>query len=333
MSTPPSRSAASRTVATSYASAAGNARAGRAAPGQALCTAVLFGLGLLWGLQIVLLRMLATAGVDETGALAPALTLCAAAFAAVLAARGGLFRPTRSEAAYFVLAALFGFVVPLGGAAAAASAMPAGVVAFFESLTPVATVAILLALRWERVGRDRLFGVALGTVGVAVLLLREFGRPESGWLHALPFAVAIPAAYAFDGIYVARFWPRRLNTLQVVTGQLAAAALIALPAWFVVGTPSALFADWPAVRTPLAAFIGVTGVEIYLYILLLRLSGSMFVAFGSFIALPAGIAWGMALLDEWYPPHFWLAVALSLAALALIALPRQPARKPARRRP
>jgi drug/metabolite transporter (DMT)-like permease len=77
----------------------------------------------------------------------------------------------------------------------------------------------------------------------------------------------------------------------------------------------------------LLTFVLVTVVETYLYFHLLRSAGAVFISVASFIALFAGILWGIALNGESHPASVWLAVALVVVALYLVGSrsPDQPA--------
>ncbi len=187
-----------------------------------------------------------------------------------------------------------------------------------ESLTPIFIVILALALRSETVSVRRLGAVALGMAAVLLVLWPELLGLSGHRLPGLLFALLIPIAYGTDAIYVAARWPDGLSCVQVITGELIGAALLSLPLFLIAGEPL-LVSTVPTVgRTALLAFVLVTFIETYLYFHLLRNAGAVFISLASFIALFAGIFWGMALNGESHPASIWLAVALVVLALCLV---------------
>ncbi len=309
-----------------------------AKPGAAACSGaarltqwrhslLLFGLGASWGLQFVLLKIAADAELDELSILTIAMFLLAIAYLAVMSWRRTWFRPTRRHFWFFLISAFFGFVVPLGGVILVAGQLSAGLIVFFESLTPVFTVAIVLLAGCERLSASRFLAVALGMMGVLLVLWPDLANPGSARLESLLFALIIPLAYAIDAVYVAARWPQDLRAFQVVTGEAIAATAMLLPffLWRLVadsrvlaGLQSAWFIEpWGWGQWAVLAFVPVSFLEVYLYFYLLRHAGAVFVSIGSFISLFAGIVWGMLLLGESHPASVWAAVLLVSVALAL----------------
>jgi drug/metabolite transporter (DMT)-like permease len=275
-------------------------------------------LGASWGLQFTLLKICVDARLGELGILAGSMVLLAALYALLLTCRRDWFRPTWRHVRFFLVSATLGFVLPLGCIILAARDLPAGLIVLHESLTPVFIVLLALAVRSEAVSRRRLVAVAVGMSGVLLVLWPEViglgGSPAQGLL----FALLIPIAYGADAIYVAARWPDDLSCVQVVAGEMIAAAVLSLPLFLMSGEPLS-FATGSAVgRSALLIFVLVSFIEIYLYFHLLRSAGALFISIGSFIALFAGILWGIVLNGESHPTSVWLAVALVVVALYLV---------------
>jgi drug/metabolite transporter (DMT)-like permease len=137
-------------------------------------------------------------------------------------------------------------------------------------------------------------------------------------LDSLLLALVIPIAYGTDTIYVAARWPGDLSCIQVVAGEMIAAALLSLPLFLMSGEPLFFMTASEVGRSALLIFVLVTFIETYLYFYLLRNAGAVFISVASFIALFAGILWGIALNGESHPASVWLAVALVVVALYLV---------------
>ena len=274
-------------------------------------------LGAAWGLQFTLLKISVDARLGELGMLAGAMAVLAAIYALLLTCRRDWFRPTLQRLRFFLISSTLGFVLPLGCVILAARHLPAGLIVLHESLTPIFIVALALTIRSETVSLRRLAAVALGMSAVLLVLWPELIGAGGQRSKGLLFALLIPIAYGTDAIYVAARWPDRLSCVQVITGELIGAALLSLPLFLIAGqpllAPAAPMAGWSA----LVAFVPLTFVETYLYFHLLRNAGAVFISIASFIALFAGIFWGIALNGELHPASVWLAVALVVIALYL----------------
>jgi drug/metabolite transporter (DMT)-like permease len=289
--------------------------------------ALLFILGSGWGLQFTLLKIATDADLDEFGIVTVSMVLIAAFCLLAMAWRKAWFRPTRRHLRFFLIGGLFGFAAPLTAVVLAAEHLSAGLIVFCESLTPVLTVAIALAMRTEALTMLRVAAIALGMLGAAVVLWPELIMPEGGRTVCLLIALTIPVAYAIDGIYVVTRRPADLSSLQVVSGQVVAGAAVllilsyGLGGWQPLAMPfggDASSGGWGAGEWAILVFVPVTCFEIFLYFHLLRSAGAVFVSAGSFVSLFAGVFWGMALLGEQHPSSIWLAVVLVAAALGLI---------------
>jgi drug/metabolite transporter (DMT)-like permease len=276
-------------------------------------------LGAAWGLQFTLLKISVDAHLDESGILACSMALLAALYALLLTCRRDWFRPSWRRLRFFLVSSNLSFVVPLGAVILAARQLPAGLIVLHESLTPVCIVVLALLLRCETVSVRRLAAIALGMAAVLLVLWPQLLGLGSHCPIGLLFALLIPISYGADAIYVAVRWPDGLSCVQVITGELIGAAVLSLPLYLIAGDPVFVSAAPTVGGVAVLAFVLVTFVETHLYFHLLRNAGAVFISVASFVALFAGIFWGMALNGESHPATVWLAVALIVIALCLIA--------------
>jgi len=292
----------------------------RPAPALRTCwhALLLVVLGASWGLQFTLLKISVDARLGELGILAGSMILLAAIYALLLTWRRDWFRPTWRHAQFFLVSATLGFVLPLGCVILAARHLPAGLIVLHEALTPIFIVILALAIRSETVAPRRLAAIALGACGVLLVLWPELIGFGGDRLDSLLLALLIPLAYGTDAIYVAARWPDGLSCIQVVAAEMIAAALLSLPLFLLSGEPLVSPGTSALGGATLLIFVLVTFVETYLYFHLLRHAGAVFISIGSFIALFAGILWGIALNGESHPASVWMAVALVVAALYLV---------------
>lgn len=277
--------------------------------------ALLFVLGAAWGLQFVLLKIAADAGLGEMNILLVSMTLLALGFLAALAVGKAWFRPTWRHIRFFTMSGLLGFVLPLGGVILAAREISAGVIVLFESLTPVFTIAIALMLGTETVTYRRAAAVVLGLLGVFCVMAPAAMNPGSTSLVGLGFALVLPVIYAIESIYVAASWPDDIRPLQVVTGEAVAGLVLLLPCLFWIGDGAVHNSIQTMSHWSILLFVLLSFLEAYLFFYLISRSGAVFVSLASPISMFAGILFGIILIGESHPLSVWLAVGLATLAL------------------
>ena len=291
-----------------------------------LHTSLLVIMGAMWGLQFAMLKLAAGDGIDEIAILTFSLIFLSIFFTAVALFLRKRFFPSLSNIVYFCIGSFLGYIAPLGAVLYISQNLTTGMITLIASLTPVVTVAITLVIRSEIVSRTKIIGMALGLVACALVLWPELGDWENSQLWWLTIALIMPLSYGIDGIYIARYWPVELDSLQVVAGETITAALMMMPFYF-------LFSE-PVSFTPVGSpgqwgifWFSIAGVvEVLLFFYLIRNAGPVLVSFGSVISLFAGIAWGIALFGEQHPAIVWLAVLLLAMALVFVVIgSREPA--------
>jgi drug/metabolite transporter (DMT)-like permease len=166
---------------------------------------------------------------------------------------------------------------------------------------------VLLAIRIDpsqRVSGFRLLGVALGFVGVALLV----GLQEGGELLGALAVVGTALCYAVSVLYAGRAI-RSFSPLDVSVGQLSVGALLTLPAAFL---------QWPT-DAPSAKVVGAvlvlgvlgTGVAYLLYFALIVRAGASRAILVTYLVPAFALVYGWLILDE-------AVTASALAGLALI---------------
>ena len=282
-----------------------------------LALVLLLVMGLMWGLQTAMLKLAAQGGYSDLTVLMMALVLLSFAFLAISARRGMLFRPGRGVIGFLLVTGMIGYVIPLLAALFAASELDAGLLAIMGSLAPVVAVTVALVFRAERVSKGRVAAVGLGLVSVAIILVPELDLPGHGKLLWLLAALVVPLCYGIESVYIARFWPAGLSPLQAVTGETITATLLVAPVflWQGAALPDQLTPGKAEIAIAVFVLAGVAESLIYFY--LIRVTGAVFVNFATFVALFAGIGWGIVLFGETHAALIWLAVTILTGALFL----------------
>ncbi len=157
-------------------------RQGELAPGGAerLWTfALLLVMGAAWGGAVNLAKLAVGYGGHPVG-LALWQAVCAGTFLlAITALRGRRFSFAATVVRFNLVCGLIGLAIPAVGLFWAARHLPAGVVAMAFATMPLFTYGLAALFRVERVEAQRLLGVAVGLLAVALLVLPESALPES----------------------------------------------------------------------------------------------------------------------------------------------------------
>lgn len=199
-------------------------------------------------------------------------------------------------------------------------AIASGLASILNATTPLWTVVVAgLLLADEPPSWRKLAGVAVGLLGVALMI----GLDALGGLDAhVPAQAAVLAgalSYAFAGVYGRRF--RRLGVDPMVTaaGQVTAATLVVAPVAFFVERPWTLpapsAATWASV---LGLALLSTAVAYVLYFLILARAGATNLLLVTFLIPVFAILLGAAVLGERLSWTHGLGMALIGAGLAAI---------------
>ena len=264
---------------------------------------LLVALSAIWGSSFLFIKV----GVEE---LEPAVVVCGRLFVGalvlvpVVVARGGVTGLRAMLVPIVVLGALNN-ALPYWLLSFAETRIDSGLAAVIQAAAPIFTV--LLAIRIDpsqRVTGFRLLGVALGFVGVALLV----GLQEGGELLGALAVVGTALCYAVSVLYAGRAI-RSFSPLDVSVGQLSVGALLTLPAAVLQWPP-----DAPSAKVVGAVLVlGVlgTGVAYLLYFALIVRAGASRAILVTYLVPAFALVYGWLILDE-------PVTASALAGLALI---------------
>lgn len=289
-------------------------------PGRLLAAGLLILMGMMWGLQFAMLKLTSQGGYSEISVVMIALVLLSVAFLAISHVRGEHFRSLRGVVPFLIITAILGYVVPLFAALTAAGEISTGLLSLTGCTSPVVAVIVALLLRTERVSPRRIAAVALGVMSVAVILVPQVDAPGFGMAPWILLALVVPISYGIESVYISRHWPKGMTAMQAVTGETITAAVLVFPLFlFFSGGSVPLSGGWTMAETAILVFVGAGVVESLIYFYLIRHTGGVFVNFGTFVALFAGIGWGIVLFGESHSAMVWGAVLLLVGALTLVS--------------
>ncbi|MBX2869790.1 MAG: DMT family transporter [Acidiferrobacterales bacterium] len=280
-------------------------------------------MGAMWGLQFSMLKFAALSGAGEINLLMITLTVLSIVFGVFILLRGESLHLSWRWSRFFVVIALLGYVFPLGITLFVAAHISVGLLAFIASLAPVVTIGIALVFRTEMVSPKRRMAVVLGVCSVCIILLPELQLPSQGAAFWIMMALGVPLVYGIEPIYVDVRWPDDMSSVQLIAGEAIFGALLVFPVFISQIDTLNLNAIETSTVWPLLVFVLAGVVETLLYFRLIKSTGAVFVSFGTFVSLAAGVGWGVLLFSERHPYYVWLAIGILVLALYL-ALNAQP---------
>jgi drug/metabolite transporter (DMT)-like permease len=270
---------------------------------------LLLALAAIWGASFLFIKL----GVDEVEPAVVVLGRIAVGFAVlvpVVLARGAM-PDIRAMWIPFVVLGTLNNAVPYWLLAFAETRIDSGLAAVLQAAAPILTV--LLAMRIDpsqRVRGLRLVGIAVGFVGVALLV----GVQEGGQLVAAFAVLGAATCYAASALYAGRA-VRSFGPLEVTIGQLAVGLLLAAPFGL---------AQLPSQAPPAKAIAAIvalgalsTGVAYLLYFTLIARAGASRAILVTYLVPAFALVYGTAFLHEPVTVSALLGLVLILGGTAL----------------
>jgi len=287
---------------------------------------LLVALGAMWGLSYVFYR-------EGAPALGPALFVelrVALASAVLLLYLAGLGRLGTTRArlrarwrAYLVLGAL-NAAVPFTLIAVAELTLPASFASVLNSTAPLFSALLGMPLLGQSIRARQGSGIALGIVGVIVLVGAAPFTLTSVVIASAIASLLAAFSYALAAIYVRRSLPGE-DPLDLSVGQQLAGALLLVP-FAAIEVPAARFTP-VALESVLGIALLSTALAYVIYFRILQSTGPTEALTVTFLIPIFGVVWGFLLLREPIGPALLVGVALILAGVAL-ATARRPSAPP-----
>ncbi len=286
-------------------------------------------LAAIWGSSFMFIEI-ALRDLSPAAAMTGRLIFAFAAFAAVMAIRRGPRQAVRCVTAFGRAGFVLGVIttaLPFWLIAWGQTRIDSGIAAIANASMPI--FVALLAIRFakhERVTGWRAVGIALGIVGVGVLVGVD---PQGGWAGALGTLAVIFAAicYAAGSLY-SQHKLGDSSGLLVSTAATFWGLLVILPFGIAQG-PSTL-PSWEAIASVAALGIFGTGIGLLLYLSLLEHHGTSRGSLVVYLLPPTALVYGAVFLDE---PIRLTAIAGLVLILAGVALGSGVVRPMRRREP
>jgi drug/metabolite transporter (DMT)-like permease len=219
---------------------------------------------------------------------------------------------------YYVVAGLLGLTLPYLVTFTVLAHIPAGVVGIAVSLSALMTYAMARLLRLERPSPARLGGLALGLLGVLVIIVPRGALPSADMAGWVLIALAAPLSLAGGNIYRSAAWPRGGRPLAMAAGMLAMQALLITPVAFASGAVRLPSPELSAVNVVLAGIALLSSVFYLSAFEMQRRAGPVFVSQLGYVISLGSLVIGVFILGERPSAWVWLSALAMLGGIALV---------------
>jgi drug/metabolite transporter (DMT)-like permease len=270
-------------------------------------------LALIWGASFMLIKIADRQLAPSTlilGRIGSATVLLAAIAVARLGLRATLAQ-FRAAWLWLVVVALVNTAVPFWLLSWGETRIDSGLASIIQGAVPIFNALLAFGFfREARVAGLRLLGLAIGFVGVALLV----GAQPHGKLLAALAVVAMALCYAIGTLIAGRHL-RGTPPLVVALASTAVSTVAALPAG-IVQAPSGMWHGETIAAILVLGFVG-TAIAYLLFFALIQRAGPNYATLVTYLVPPIALAYGAIFLDESFGLTAFAALALVLVGVAL----------------
>ena len=277
--------------------------------------ALLFVLSSLWALHFSLVKLVEADNSPLTILVSLLAVLCALFFILLLF-QNKLFKLTLKKSLFFTVAGMFAYIIPLSVEFVVAPKIEAGILTLIISVVPVFTLIVIWIFRLLNVTIKLVIGTLSGLAGLLILF---YGNNDNTSVSVWAvYALIIPLSYAFDAIFMEKFWPRNLDSTQVAFGETTASLIFVILLSIFYGNKYYDHFQWFTISSFwILAF--VTFIEVWLFFYILNKVGAVFVNLSSYLVMPAGFLWGFLIFGETFTFIKFISTLLICISIFMIA--------------
>jgi drug/metabolite transporter (DMT)-like permease len=270
-------------------------------------------LALIWGASFMLIKIADRELTPATlilGRLASA-TLLLAAIAFLRLGPRETFDQIRGAWLWLVVVGLVNTAVPFWLLSWGEKRIDSGLASIIQGAVPIFNALLAFAFfRESRVGGLRLVGLAIGFVGVALLV----GAQPEGKLLAALAVVAMALCYAIGALIAGRHL-RGTRPLVVALASTLVSTLAVLPVG-IVQAPAGMWKGETILSILVLGFVG-TAIAYLLYFELVQRAGANYATLVTYLVPPIALAYGAIFLGESFGGTAFASLALILVGVAL----------------
>ena len=270
-------------------------------------------LALIWGASFMLIKIADRELTPATlilGRLGTAAILLAVIAMVRLGPRATLAE-MRARWQWLVVIGLVNTALPFWLLSWGETRIDSGLASIIQGTVPIFNALLAFAFfREERIGGIRLVGLAIGFIGVALLVADQ---PHGKLLGALA-VVAMAMCYAIGTLLAGRYL-RSTPPLVVALASTAVSTIAVLPAG-VIQAPVGMWHSETVASILVLGFVG-TAIAYLLFFALIQRAGANYATLVTYLVPPIALAYGAIFLGEHFGAADFGALALILVGVAL----------------
>ena len=271
---------------------------------------MLLALALIWGASFMFIKV-AVRELTPATLIMGRLGLAALTLAILVPWTRETVTELRENARWLVVVALVNTAMPFWLLSWGETRIDSGLASILQAAVPIFNAVIAFGFfREVRVTGLRLVGVAIGFVGVALLVSAQ---PSGKVLGALA-VVGMALCYGVGGLLTGRHL-RKVRPLVIALASTSIATLVALPAG-IVQAPHAT-PGWKVVGSVVALGIPGTALAYLLFFGLITGAGAAYASLVTYLIPPIALAYGAIFLGERFGATAFGGLALILVGVAL----------------
>ncbi|MGB4864225.1 MAG: EamA family transporter, partial [Tepidiformaceae bacterium] len=232
-------------------------------------------------------------------------------------ARRGFRQPRATWLALFGLGIL-NFAVPWTIFGIAEQHVPSGAAAVANASMPLwsALLATIL-LKADKLGPQRVAGLALGFAGVIILMSGDLTSLSGSEAGSILLILVATLSYATSAVSIRR-WLADVPSIPLATAQVATAAMVLIPAALLTGAYSDADINLKVIAAACALGAFGSGLAVVGYMYLIQTVGPVRASVVTYMVPPIGVLLGWLFLDEVLGWNLIAALAFILAGVALV---------------
>jgi drug/metabolite transporter (DMT)-like permease len=284
---------------------------------------VLLLLGAIWGASYLFIKV-GVAEIPPFTFVAGRTLIAGLALVAVLALRRESLPRTRRDWIALAAMGLFNGAIPYTAITWGEVHISSGLAAILTAAMPLFTV--ILAHYWtrdERLTPNKVAGICIGFVGVAVLFIPDLRQGVQMEFWGELAVVVAAASYALSTL-IAHKYVTGVSHTMAAAGQLCFAAMMMVPLSLAFDHPFALRPSLPAAGALLILALLGTAFAYVLYYWLIEHTGATRTALVTYLIPITGIFWGAALLHEAIAWESIVGLLLIIVGMGLVNRARAP---------
>ncbi|MDP6968880.1 MAG: DMT family transporter [Gammaproteobacteria bacterium] len=275
-------------------------------------------LGSIWGSTILLSKHVVSTGHSALGLTFWQMTIGALVLSVVGWIRKSPLPMHPKDLRFYTIVALIGTLIPNSFSYSVAAHLPAGLMAITLATVPMFSLFIALVWHSEKPQPGRILGICLGAMAMLILLGPEASLPNASMAVWVLIALIAPFCYGFEGNYIARSMPAKMDAFSALRGSCIIGTLIGAPVVLATDNWVNLNTHWTSVEWGILLNSLLHIVTYGAYIWLVGRTGAVFASQVAYIVTLSGVFLGMIILNESHHTLVWLALALMMAGLALV---------------